>query len=269
MNYDLDKLHFVLVEILDYFVSICEKNNLRYFLVYGTALGAYRHKGFIPWDDDLDVAMPRKDYQKFLEIMQHTNDDYILQNEGNENNWFLSFSKVRKKNTIFVESIAEDVYQYNGIYIDVFPLDNIDNIKSIQNIINTKGICYIRHSLKFDACKKLYKEKYSRLRYCIESVITAPIHFASRKRVLSILNKKRTGKCTEENAKWIAEYDEPRALSIPYEVYFPPRKIIFEGKFYSVPNKIDEYLKIVYGDTYMEMPPVGERKTHQPIELKY
>ena len=91
MNYDLDKLHFVLVEILDYFVSICEKNNLRYFLVYGTALGAYRHKGFIPWDDDLDVAMPRKDYQKFLEIMQHTNDDYILQNEGNENNWFLSF----------------------------------------------------------------------------------------------------------------------------------------------------------------------------------
>ena len=85
MEYDIKKLHEVLVEILDYFVSVCEKNNLQYFLVYGTALGAYRHKGFIPWDDDLDVAMPREDYQRLLSILENNpNEGYSIQNESNK-----------------------------------------------------------------------------------------------------------------------------------------------------------------------------------------
>ena len=66
MNFDIEKLHVTLIEILDYVVSLCEKHNIQYCLIYGSALGAYRHKGFIPWDDDMDIAMPRDDYEKFI-----------------------------------------------------------------------------------------------------------------------------------------------------------------------------------------------------------
>lgn len=102
MKYDIDKLHNSLVEILDYVVDICEKNDFSYCLLYGTALGAYRHKGFIPWDDDLDIGMPREDYTKFIKYLQdNPSPEFSLQNEDNENNWFLTFSKVRKNNTVF------------------------------------------------------------------------------------------------------------------------------------------------------------------------
>ena len=98
MDEGLEKLHGVLVEILDFVYSVCEEHGLLCFLVYGTALGAYRHHGFIPWDDDMDVAMPREDYTKFLQIMkQEGHDKYEIQDEDNEDFYFLSFAKVRKK----------------------------------------------------------------------------------------------------------------------------------------------------------------------------
>ena len=269
MEYDIKKLHKVLVEILDYFVSVCEKNNLQYFLVYGTALGAYRHKGFIPWDDDLDVAMPREDYQRLLSILENNpNEGYSIQNESNEKEWFLSFSKIRKNHTLFVESIAQDVYQNNGMYIDIFPLD-FANDETFSYKINLKVINYIRHGLKFIACKKLYKKKYSTIRYGIEMIFTFPVYLMGRSNALKMLNRMRIGKCKESDATIIAEYDDPHALKIPKDVYFPGRKMLFDGKAYYVPNKIEDYLSTVYGKTYMELPPIEERRTHQPEKIMF
>lgn len=270
MEYDIKKLHDVLIEILDYFVSVCEENNLRYFLVYGTALGAYRHKGFIPWDDDLDVAMPREDYQMLLSILEKKPDKkYSIQNECNEENWFLSFSKLRKNNTVFLESIAQDIYQNNGMYIDIFPLDFVADEQKERRKINSIRIGYLRHSLKFIACKKLYKQKYSITRYCLEFAFTFPVYLLGRRNALNMLNRLRTGTCKENDAKIVAEYDDPHALSIPKCVYFPGRKILFEGKEYFAPNKISDYLAIVYGETYMELPPIAERRTHQPEKIVF
>lgn len=105
-NY-LEKLHVTLVEILDYVCKICEENNLQYFLVYGNALGAYRHQGFIPWDDDIDIALPRNDYEKLINILKQTDSKkYSYQNEINEKNYFLIFSKIRKNETIFIERVV-------------------------------------------------------------------------------------------------------------------------------------------------------------------
>lgn len=104
-NY-LNKLHLTLVEILDYVCKICDENNLQYFIAYGTALGAYRHQGFIPWDDDIDIALPRNDYEKLINILKKDNSGkYSCQNETNEKNYFLIFSKIRKNGTIFIERI--------------------------------------------------------------------------------------------------------------------------------------------------------------------
>lgn len=270
MEYDINKLHAVLVEILDYFVSVCEKNNLRYYLVYGTALGAYRHKGFIPWDDDLDVAMPREDYQMLLSILEKKPDKrYSIQNESNEKNWFLSFSKLRKNNTLFLEGIAQDIYQNNGMYIDIFPLDFVYDEKSPWYKIKLMNINYLRHGLKFIACRNLYRSKESLSRYALDVAITFPVYLIGRKNALNMLNKMRIGIGEECDATIIAEYDDTHALKIPKSVYGAGRKMFFEGKEYVAPYQIEEYLSIIYGRTYMELPPLEERRTHQPEKVNF
>lgn len=113
LNGCLTQLHKTLVEILDYVVKICEENGLQYFVAYGSALGAYRHEGFIPWDDDIDIVLPRKDYEKLAKILKESNNEkYFYQDETNEKNYFLLFAKVRKNGTKFVErNVRKKIYK--------------------------------------------------------------------------------------------------------------------------------------------------------------
>ena len=263
--YDIEKLHSVLNEILDYFVIICEENNLRYFILYGTALGAYRHGGFIPWDDDLDVGMPRDDYNKFLSIMEaKPGSDYYIQNERNEEKWFLTFSKLRKNNTVFIESIAEGIYHNNGIYIDIFPLEYSKRF-GFGNRVKSAFIKYMIHGLKLYSCKELYKNKLG-YKYSLHLILTFPVGI-SIKRSLALLNKISVGKVYESDARYLNVYDD--MSSIDKNIYFPARKIAFCGKQYNCPNNIEKYLETIYGDTYMELPPAEERRTHDPIKIQF
>lgn len=270
MDDTLKKLHTTLIEILDYVVSICEKNDLQYCLVYGSALGAYRHHGFIPWDDDMDIAMPRDDYEKFIDIMEkQKNTGYSIQNEKNEDNYFLSFAKVRKNGTIFVESIAEERYHNNGIYIDVFPLDFLDKYEKKEKW-NRKKINYIKHVLKIQACPQLYRQKEGKVKFIIDCMFSFPAWFISNKKLLCILNKCMITSTKLEQARYIAQYDESSEASVMEKnIYFPLEECEFNGKQYKIPGNICEYLKRQYGDDYMKLPPVEKRATHNPIKLKF
>lgn len=270
MDVTQKKLHETLIEILDYVVSICEKNNLQYCLVYGSALGAYRHHGFIPWDDDMDIAMPRDDYEKFLEIMEkQENERYSIQNEKNEENYFLSFSKVRKNGTIFVESIVEEKYHNNGIYIDIFPLDFIKNYDGKAKR-NRKRINYIKHVLKIQGCPKLYRKKEGNVRFIIDCTISFPAWIVSNKKLLSILNNWMVIPISFDQANYIAQYDESsEAAVMEKSIYFPLGECEFNGKMYKVPGNICEYLRRQYGEDYMKLPPIEKRVTHNPIKLKF
>ena len=133
----LQKLKEEQLKILDYIVKICEENSLEYFLIGGTLLGAVRHRGYIPWDDDLDLAMPRKDYEKFIKIfLNQDNGKYILDTNNHSKYYWLPFLKVRNKNTIYQENLQKNYKGNLGIWVDIFPLDNgnkeISKLQSFQ-----------------------------------------------------------------------------------------------------------------------------------------
>lgn len=267
----LDNLHRVLVEILDYVVEICEKNGLTYFLVGGTALGAYRHKGFIPWDDDLDIAMPRQDYNNLIDILRSDNNKtYLLQDEFNEDNYFLPFIKIRKKNTLFLEAIAKGLYNNNGIYIDIFPIDYVDNYKSVGFKISLTMIRVIGYVLRFRTCQELYKEKESKPKFFLSKLLSLFFSRISNKRLLEIQRKKIYSFKGNSNRFFInfASVYSWKKEVFNYGDYLPVKEIMFEGKKYKCPSNIEKYLSQVYGN-FMELPPEDKRHSHEPLKLVF
>ena len=121
------------LEIFKSFLTVCEKLNVKYYLVEGTLLGAVRHKGFIPWDDDIDVGMLREDYELFIEkATEFLPENLFLQTYITDTEYSHGFAKIRNSQTTFIESNVRDCKINHGIYIDIFPLDNCE-----PNIRNT------------------------------------------------------------------------------------------------------------------------------------
>lgn len=270
-EYRIKQLHENLFEILKYVTEICDKNNLTYLLIGGTALGAYRHHTFIPWDDDVDIALPREDYEKLIKILMCSSHPlYSVQNEDNERNYFLPFVKVRKKGTVFLESMTSNLYKNNGIFIDIFPIDTVDKIDSISFKIRLKKIIFIKHILRFRSCEEFYKQKKQPLMYIISKILSYPFVFVSNKKMLTWLKKLMTAK-NDCEAKYAINYASTNNLKkeiIPFEIYYPVKKTMFNGGEFSSFSQIERYLEMIYGD-YMELPPEEKRHTHEPKVLKF
>lgn len=263
---NLQKLHNIEIEILDEIVRICNKNNLTYFLTGGTLLGAVRHKGFIPWDDDLDIGMPRNDYDKFLELCKtELLDDYIVDNKDTNPKYYLNFTKIRKKNTIFEQDFQTNYDGPKGIWVDIFPYDNAisDNPKDIklqEKII--KSIFAILHYKNgfFLSKKLLYVKK-------IIGFIFKPINNKILLDFQEEVMKKNNKKESKYMVSLASTYDLSTELLRKSE-YFPVKKLIFEGKEYDVPNNYELILTRVYGD-YMKLPPKEKQVTHNPVKLMF
>ena len=115
-----------LLVILKEFARVCGKHNLRYFLNGGTCLGAIRHKGFIPWDDDVDVMMPREDYEKFLTLQyEYEGTPYFIQSWKSDPRYTYGFAKLRDSSTTFIEDFYRNHRINHGVWIDIFPLDGM------------------------------------------------------------------------------------------------------------------------------------------------
>lgn len=261
----LEKLHKTELEILDEFVRICKKYNLQYFLMGGTLLGAVRHKGFIPWDDDIDVGLQRKDYEKFTEIVEQELDSkYMIDNKYTNPKYYLNFTKIRKKNTLFIQDIQENYDGPKGIWIDIFPIDEAKNDKTILTPIQRACNNIIFRILHYKT--GIVPGKFKFLKRFIGKCI-----FIKNRTLLDLLDKILSLQNKNKDNKFIVSlvsgYGYKREMFYKDE-FFPLKQLEFEGKKYNVPGNYKKVLENMYGD-YMKLPPIEKRITHNPLEIKF
>lgn len=261
----IKKIHNTEIEILNEIDRICKENEIRYFLIGGTLLGAVRHKGFIPWDDDLDIAMPREDYDKFTKIAnKELSEKYIFDSIKNNKLYWLPFAKIRIKNTILEEKVMKSYKGNKGIWVDIFPLDNAKNQVSLVQTLKYKGIVILRYiiSQKMDILenKTILKKVINKLSKIF------PIYFLTglvEKIMMSNFNKK-----SDYFINYGSQYGIKKQTHLKSK-YLPAIDIEFEGKMYKAPNDCNYVLTKIYGDNYMQLPPVEKRVTHNPIRIKF
>lgn len=248
-------LRKVQLEILDEIVRICKENNLRYCLTGGTCLGAVRHKGFIPWDDDIDIIMPRADYRKFLEITtaKDTGDfflDYYMTNPT----YGRCFAKYCKRNTLFIEPNGLQ----QSIYVDIFVQDKVPGPEFTAK---SKLPTFIH---KLDAITTVRREGLrgrdfkTRVIYYVTRWIPVKWIFLWETRLMT--------RFEHTNAAYYLNYGSPYNLvkeTIPISEFEPYTQLEFEGKMYNVPRNWHLYLSNIYGN-YMTPPPIEKRVAHYP-----
>lgn len=253
----MTELQTKLVDMLSWFHVICEKHNLRYYIIAGTMLGAVRHKGFIPWDDDIDVGMPRTDYEKLRQIANRENThEYMFEYPNAENkDYTYLFAKLYNTQTTYVEKKRRLIKR--GIYIDIFPLDGIGN--SIEEA--KKNYTEFNRNFKLSliiSCPFLKRRSFYKNLAILFGRIISPLFVNEQK-----LAKKIDNICKKY------DFDESNIVSnlvggsgvkgmVPYEYFGKPTLVKFENIMVYGLEKPDLYLKSMYGD-YMKLPPVEKR----------
>lgn len=238
------------LEILDDVTNFCERHGLRYFLAYGTLLGAIRHKGYIPWDDDIDIHMPRPDYEKFLKLYnKEQKSNKAIAPELNSE-YRVPFAKVYREGTI----IKEFHFKPNafGVYIDIFPLDGYAGEKQAHRCSELRRYMHVKNSIF------LPEMKVSRiLRLAITKLILLP--FGIHKMIAKISSVAQQ-KSYNDSEQVFSSYSRFAVKEIfPRSIFESYRHISFEGKEYRAPLDCDLYLRTLYGN-YMILPP--EEKRH-------
>ena len=254
-------------EILCEVDRVCKKCDIDYSLDAGTLLGAVRHKGFIPWDDDIDIFMFRKDYEKFKKIVSdEISDKYFFQDYTTDENFGFVFGKVRIKNTKYTERINKKAKAKDGIFIDIFPIDNVsDDSKEAQR--NFMKVVILRIMLLL---KKGYIVDANTFLKKVEKIILKVMSlFISSKRIIKKINK-ITNKYNDIETEYVANFATTYFNKNKYKKEWLIKKceLDFEGRKFLCIKNYDKYLKYLYND-YMKLPPKEKRITHDVVEIKY
>jgi lipopolysaccharide cholinephosphotransferase len=233
---DLRIFQLRLLEILKFLDKICVENDIKYWLSSGTLLGAVRHGGFIPWDDDVDIELERKDYKKLIKILSNTkHEQFELQTYRNDHFYIAPFAKLRDKKSIIKEGNKEFL-RLNGCFVDIFPLER-------NNFFSLKATFLLHYGLLETlypkwACKFI-KYIYVYLKYVFIDILFPIIRF---------INYPLTKKGLLFHTYGVG-FMKPRCVA---DIY-PLNRIKFEGYEFNCPHSADGYLRKIYGN-YMELP---------------
>lgn len=265
---EAQKLHKCQLLIANEFKRICKKNCIKYFMIAGTLLGAVRHKGFIPWDDDMDFSILRKDFDRFLEVAKtDLSDKFVLQYLNTDKHYGLPIAKILLKDTVLVEKNTSKNKALKGIFIDIFPFDNIPNKLSDQKSHNRKTY-FLKRLL-------LAKQNYTVADSFKKKVVYAFLKF------ISLFTSKKCITSKLDNTLKLYQYEDTYKVaaiggaygyykeSVLKEWFSDTIELKFEESEFSAPVGYIEYLKYFYND-YMELPPEDKRyNRHNLLELSF
>lgn len=253
MDINTKELQSHLLDLMRILHEVCDRNSIEYYMLGGTMLGAVRHQGFIPWDDDMDIGIPREGYEKLLALPESEWPDFIqIKTNKNSEDLLYPYSKLMNANTTLVEDRLDGIVE--GIYIDIFPLDGAGNHDIFAKLHFYRffwklGLLYNnqdhgrkstlpRRIVQWYARKRNTRKLYSNVEKCLKSV--------------SFTKSRLIG-----NFPGAWGFREV----MPKSIMGKPRLYKFEDMMLYGPEAYDLYLKSLYGD-YMKLPPVEKRKSH-------
>lgn len=258
-SYEMRDLQMVTLGIMKEVDRICKKHDIHYFLSAGTALGAIRHQGFIPWDEDIDIGMLRSDFDHFRSIIrQELTEEYYYQTleKGKEN--CLPFDQIMKNNTAYVRLELSQSKTHHGLHIDIFPFDNVSHEEEKREEQMKKVLKY-RNLLKQKLTKQIFNSKNPIKNLIIHSnyyvMKLVPFNYLKKKmeESLTLYKNIETGLVADLCTHY------KKIMYFKKEDIFPAKLALFEDMMFPVPNNVDAYLTTMYGD-YMTPPPEGKRQ---------
>ena len=263
----LKHLQKVQLMMLKDFIKICEENDITYFVIGGTLLGTIRHQGFIPWDDDIDVIMYRKDFEKLNDIMiNNPHDKYGFINVLNEETYHYTWGRFTLKNTVLAEWWADQVDYTPNIFIDIFIMDKIPDNKVKRFIHRWRSFTLNQMSnysiIKFKNESRLKEIIQHTAYYLLKLIPISPMTI--KKRCVKTYRKYENIECEQY-------CDFPSLMHMPiYDKtdFLPPKKVKFEDIEVNVPNNYDKILTRLYGN-YMELPPEDKRFRPAPEKIDF
>ena len=260
---ELRQVQLIQLEMLIEVDRICKKCEIKYNIIAGTLLGAIRHGGYIPWDDDADVALLRSEYEKFREACKKELDHsrFYFQDHRNTKGYRWGYGKLRRKGTTFLREHQEHMPYSQGIFIDIFPLDYVPNNYVLRCIHNFHCFCIRKVLWSPVGCvaDKNYAKRiiYSYLKQIPRNVIYRHYH-----RLIHYSNRKPT-----ELVRILMFPTPNRTYGYYVKWYEESVDVVFEGYTFKGIKSFDEYLSFKFGD-YMTLPPAEQRKTHPVSRLK-
>lgn len=251
----MNEMQTKLFENFKWLINFMNENGIRYYVIGGTMLGAVRHKGFIPWDDDIDIGIPRSDYEKLIKLFDKQIDDYILESPKNDDKEYLyNFAKVYDVRTTMIEHLKKDVVR--GVYIDVFPLDGMgdDYDQAIKDYkkIDKKNMLLAVKTTTHRKGRKWWKNLASKLGWFI------PLNCKKATKAIDEMSAKRNF----DDCKYVGNLVGTARFKeiMPREFFGKPTKYEFEGMEVTGPEKYDEYLTKLYKN-WRQLPPEDKRYT--------
>ncbi len=256
MMEEIRGLQEVILDILLDVSKVCREHKIPFYLGEGTLLGAVRHRGFIPWDDDIDIMMKRRDFERFLKVAPEAlGPAYEVQHPSTVENYWSTFIKVRliKGHPEYRQKHIAHLTDHNGPYIDIFPLEYVPRADSLVQRMQSMGIKAFRGMLMFKLKAKPVKGMKAR-------ILDLTGHFFSIRSIHRIVDRlyKLQGRKEQPYIAAYSTYHPYRCMTVRKEVYDGVLWINFEGHKMPIPVGYDELLTTIYGD-YMTLPPEEKR----------
>ncbi len=253
-NYEIRDLQLNSLGLLRCIDKVCQEHGLTYYIAFGTLLGAVRHKGFIPWDDDMDIALSRKDYDI---LMQHADEwipkPFYIVNHENTAHYPKYFAKIEDTSTTLVENFH--LGYAGGLYMDIFPFDEVPNSKFLRAV----------HFYKFNLLRRLlylvYRNPYKHGHGPSSWGPLLAQKLFSKKWLHQKIQKVIREYEGKKNCDFLMSHDDGLKV-VPKENFGTPKRMEFEGVSANVPTEPHVFLSAIYGDDYMQLPPVEKRFSH-------